>query len=142
MLQAVKFIGLGPFVRTPKEIAYYMNLNNPRVVRELRYRFKEKTIIYGIRCQVDNLIYIGSSFAPSLRFHQHFVTGYHSNTRLQEAIALHGLSKFTVHVFEIIEFPSTAKYADRKATLLQVEQRYLDHFPMVQKYNSINASNK
>ena len=55
---------------------------------------------------------------------------------------LHGLSKFTVHIFEIIEFLSTAKYADRKATLLQAEQRYLDLFPIVQKYNSINASNK
>ena len=141
MLQPAKLIGTSSFVRTPKEFAYYMNLDNPRILRALRYRFKEKTIIYGIRCQVNNQIYIGSSFAPSLRFHQHLVTGFCSNTLLQRAIKSHGLSNFTVHIFEVVDFPSTASYMDRKAILLQVEQQYLDYFPAAQEYNSINAYN-
>ena len=124
----------------PKDIAYYMHLDNPSVVKKLQNRFKDKAIIYGIRCQVDNMLYIGSTLTPSLRFHKHLVLGSRSNASLQAAIAKHGIARFTVHIFEIVDLPLQVSYQKRKSLLVKVEQQYIDSVPKRKLYNSINAS--
>lgn len=118
---------------------YYTRLDNTRVIRQLRYHFKDKAIIYGIRCHVTQMIYIGSTLAPALRFHSHLVTHEHSNLNLQADISKHGLGKFTVHIFEYVEFPVGSSYNEKMVILRKVEQQYIDRIPTKRLYNSINA---
>lgn len=122
----------------PEHIAYYMHLDNPDVIKALQYRFKNVPIVYGIRCQVNGLIYIGSSLAPGLRFHKHLITGERSNDALQAHITKYGLGKFTVHIFKVVEFPSDSSYAEKKTLL--ITQEYLNLIPVRRRYNTINAS--
>jgi hypothetical protein len=112
MLQAAKY--------------YYMNLHLSQVVDNLRFRFKSKPIVYGIRCRETGMMYIGSSFAPENRFHNHLVTGNHSNAALQADIQKYGLKSLTVHIFELVIFPAGMPFRDRPAHLHLVEQRYID----------------
>ena len=133
MLQSTKF------VRIPKDIGYVLNLDNPRNIKMLQYRFKDDAIIYGIRCQINNMIYIGSTMTPRLRFHKHLVTGESSNANLQDAIKEFGLGKFTVHIFEKVDLPFDTSYNEKQVILHKVEQSYLNRFPKRQKYNSINS---
>ena len=135
MLQATKYIGKW----IPKDVAYYLNLDNPGVITGLRYRFKKSAIIYGIRCRPDGMIYVGSSLAPGLRFHKHLITGEESNENLQDAISKHGLGKFTVHIFKVVDFPAHFAYAEKKTHLLKLEQEYLDMIPQKRLYNTSKA---
>jgi group I intron endonuclease len=123
----------------PAYIAYYQHLNDPRVVRALCYRFKGKSIIYGIRCKVTNMVYIGSTLVGHDRFYQHLISGKSSNTALQEAINMYGLSKFTAYVFEKVSYPVGLSYAERTDFLRKLEQMYIAKFSKFQLYNAKNA---
>ena len=135
------------FVRMPKDIAYYLHLDDPQQVARLRNRFKGLGIVYGICNQVNQMIYIGSSMNPSLRFLIHLCpkevttpdTVERSNSNLQEAITKYGLGKFKVLVFEIVDLPVDSTYMQKQELLRIAEQRYIDHFPKVQLYNKINS---
>jgi GIY-YIG catalytic domain len=105
------------FVRIPRDVAYAMNLDNQRNVKNLQYRFRNDAVIYGIRCQIDNMIYIGETTNPRLRFHKHLITGEKSNENLQAAIAKYGLGKFTVHIFMIVPLPSDSSFQEKKRLL-------------------------
>jgi hypothetical protein len=59
------------FTFIPKSVPYYMNLDQPGVLEKLQYRIRGKTIIYAIRCQITNMLYIGSSMTPGRRLYQH-----------------------------------------------------------------------
>ena len=138
-----KFIGKW----IPTDIAYYMHLDNPDVIKALQYRFKGLAIIYGIRCQYNGIrcqyngmMYIGSTLSPALRFHKHLNTGERSNEALQADIVKYGLGKFTVHVFKEVTFPPNTSYSDKKALLFKEEQHYLDLIPAKRRYNAINVS--
>ena len=107
------------FVRIPRDVAYAMNLDNPRNIKHLRYRFKGDALIYGIRCQINNVIYIGETLNPGLRFHKHLISGEDSNVNLQAAIAKYGLGKFTVHIFMIVPLPASSTFDEKKTILRQ-----------------------
>ena len=99
------------FIRFPPNVAYYMHLDHSRILRGLRYRFKDIPLVYGISCQVTQMIYIGSTNTPGLRFHNHLVTGENSNCNLQAAIKRYKLGKLTVHIFEIVDLSQIHKSA-------------------------------
>jgi len=134
MLHAVKF------VRVPKDVAFYLHLDNPNVVKALRYRFQHTPLIYGITCLVNQMIYIGSTQSPSKRFHKHLTIRdtQGSNKQLQAAIAQHGMHNFKLHIFELVRLPQEATYEEKQTLLRAVEQRYINHFPEAQRYNTNN----
>ena len=135
MLQAAKY-----FIAAPQHFAYYLHLDDPKVVRAMRYRFKNKSIIYGFRCHITRMMYIGSTLTPGLRFSEHLITGHHSNEALQEAMQVHGLSNFTGYVFKIVDVPKHLTTNQARAYLSKIEQTYLDKFPEEQLYNVIKSS--
>lgn len=131
----------GRFVnRIPDDIAYYLHLSDPRIIKKLQYRYDGKCVVYGVRCQIDNRIYVGSTLNPGKRFHNHLVSLGKSNSFLQAAISEHGLDSFTVHIFEEVIMPLDATYSVRKSILLQREQYIMNLIPQQQLYNKINAS--
>lgn len=130
----------GRFVnKLPRDIAFYLHLNDPKVIRKLQHRFAGQAIVYGLRCQIDNMIYIGSSLNPALRFHKHLISHTRSNTALQAAISKYGLGQFTVQIFEQLDLSMYNTYYDQKSYLLECEQRIMDMIPREQLYNSNNA---
>jgi group I intron endonuclease len=124
----------------PPYIAYYMHLDKPSIVDKLRYRFKGKSIVYGIRCRLTGKIYIGSTMLSATRFYNHLIAGQHSNEALQNAIKQFGLQHFVAHVFEVVEYPDGLTFHERKAYLLGREQVYLDKFSKSKLYNTRNSS--
>lgn len=70
--------------------------------------------LYGIRCIVTGMVYVGSTQD------QHLITGKSSSLALQQAIQSYGLSKFTVVVFEVVEFPTGLSYQSRKLHLVEL----------------------
>jgi len=135
------------FVRPPKDVAYYLHLDNPQQIARLCNRFMGQGIVYGICNQVNQMIYIGSSLNPSLRFQMHLTPKSqlspnqrdNSNTHLQMAISKYGLGRFKVLVFEVVDLPVDNTYMEKQERLRIAEQRYIDHFPKVQLYNKINS---
>ena len=83
------------FTWIPNHVTYYLNLDSPRVIRELQYRFKNSVLVYGIRCNINNMVYVGSTSDPRQRFYQHLVSGFKSNALLQADIAKYGVSHST-----------------------------------------------
>jgi len=113
-----------------------MYLDDPRIIRKLQYRFKHDAIIYGIRCQVTNMLYVGSTLSSSLRFHKHLITGEQSNANLQAAIVKYGLGMFTVHIFKVVSIPMGATYNVEKDILLAYEKEYILAVPSQRLYNT------
>jgi group I intron endonuclease len=109
-----------------------MNLHLERTIKALQYRYRGTAIVYGIRCQVNNMVYIGSSVVPAHRLLQHLVTGEKSNAALQADIAKDGIDKFTLYVFEEV---SMSELSDLRSK----EQHRMDQFPPQQLYNSIRS---
>ena len=128
------------FIRPPLYAYYYSKLHIAYVVNKIRYHFAGKAIIYGLRCRVTNMYYIGSTFDPRERIRAHLITGHSSNLALQDAISIHGIDKFNMYIFEVVTFPKGATYHERLKHLHRVEQSYLDMFPKAQLYNSSRAS--
>ena len=131
------------FYLIPSTVRFFKDLHLPRTIKNLQYLYRGKAIIYGIRCQITNMVYIGSTLVPGRRWHNHLVTGTNSNDALQAAIANHGLSKFTAYVFEgDVAFPAACwSKVDKLAFLHKVEQTYINRFPKAQLYNEVNSSN-
>lgn len=127
MLQAAKY--------------YSINLDLPRAVDNMRYRFKDTPLVYGIRCRATGMMYIGSTFAPQDRFHSHLVSGdsQRSWPELQNDISKYGIKSITVHIFELVEFPEDIPMWQHKAYLTQVEQSYIDKWPIHKRYNLRNS---
>ena len=123
----------------PTHIAYYKNLHLLSSFNGLIHRFRGQSIVYGIRCRITNMIYIGSTTNPIKRFNKHLVTGEKSNDRLQNAINKHGLEWFTVYVFESFKFDPKQSRDQRVLDLRKVEQKYIDMFPKSTLYNYINS---
>jgi group I intron endonuclease len=128
------------FTFIPNSVRFFKNLHMPRTIKNMQYLYRGKAIVYGIRCQVDNMVYIGSSLVPGRRFDNHLVTGKYSNTALQQAIQTHGLPQFTAYVFEEVKFPTNLTLNDKLKLLHQKEQYYMNMFPKAQLYNSIASS--
>lgn len=120
----------------PGHIAYYQYLHLYGVIKKLCYRFSGKPIVYGIRCVVTGMVYVGCTSSPQEGFFQHLVAPYSSNHSLQEAIGVHGLSKFVVIIFEVLEFPAEMSAIERKRSLLAAESRYIAKFPKARLYNN------
>jgi hypothetical protein len=120
---ADRFKPLHPYV------AYSMNLHMPNVISKLQYRFRNSSVVYGIRCRPTGMIYVGSISQPGLRFHNHLVSGDPSNPQLQEAIRTHGIDKFTVSIFNIVSYPSDFNIKQRNTLLRQSKQEVLNRFP-------------
>jgi group I intron endonuclease len=106
----------------------------------VRYTYKNKPIIYAIRNRITGMMYIGSSFIPSARFHQHLISKTNSNFELQQSISKYGLDNFTVYILEVVDFPSTLLYNERSKFLRKREQFFINQYPTVQLFNSINSS--
>ena len=127
------------FKSVPLYVCYYYNLHMITVINDIRYRFQHKPIIYAIRHRATGMMYIGSTFTPSLRFHQHLISGTSSNANLQAAMALHGQSKFVLYVLELVQIPNGLSRDQRKLYLLGREQHYMDRYSTDQLYNSSRA---
>lgn len=63
----------------PKHVAYARKLELTKSLNYIRYRFRDKHIIYGLLCRVTQMIYIGSTNTPQDRFGKHLVSGEGSN---------------------------------------------------------------
>lgn len=113
MLQAAKYFSTiptghpkphlrnGRFINpVPNSISYHKHLNDPDQVSLLQRMYRPFGIVYGLRCDINNMIYVGSSHVPGLRFSKHLVTHSRSNASLQAAIAKYGLESFTALVYE------------------------------------------
>ena len=120
---------------------YFINLQLPRAIDNMRYQFRDKPIIYGIRCRVTGKMYIGSTFVPQDRFYKHLIARdpLRSSPELQDDITRYGLESITVHIFEVVKFPKDMHIANRKDHLRSIEQSYLDRWPKHKRYNA-NAS--
>ena len=119
----------------PNYLTYYLNLQLPRVIRSIQYRFKDSVLVYGIRCNINNMVYVGSTTDPRHRFYQHLVTGHLSNDLLQADISKYGISQFTLYIFEVIQFPSGLNAVQKDQYLRKSEQNHIDNFPASQLYN-------
>jgi group I intron endonuclease len=118
-----------------RNVQYYMNLHLPRAVDNLRYRFRDIPIIYGIRCRVTGKMYIGSTLTPQDRFREHLISKTNSSPDLQADIKKYELSSFTVYILEIVQLPTHLSKSKSSSYLKQVEQTYIDRWPVVKRYN-------
>jgi len=130
------------YITQPKYHSYYINLHLKGAIDNLRYRFKDTPIVYGIRCSINNKIDIGSTLKPQDRFNKHLISAIGSNLALQDDIVKYGLDKFTVYIYEIVDIPSTFTRANKAMHLRLVEQRYINMVVKTKLYNAINSSNK
>jgi len=129
----------GRFVnKTPDAISYHMHLEDSKRLSKLQAMYRKYAIVYGLRSNIDNRIYIGSSLTPGLRFHHHLITASRSNFNLQAAIAEHGLENFTALVYAKFEW-NRNDYEGTKKFLLQQEQLIMDQFPREQLFNTNKA---
>ena len=122
-------------------IAYYMHLDSPKVIRGLRYAYKRKAIVYILRNTITDMLYVGSTLSPSLRFHDHFIAR-NTNSALQEAMSHDGVSNFVAYIMEEVVFPRGFTFNDKVKHLRVIEQSYMDKYPVEQLYNSIRSSSK
>lgn len=67
-------------------------------------------MVYAIKCEVNGMIYIGSTLIHGRRFDNHLVSGKYSNPALQPDLQQYGLDNFTVYVLELVKFPADLKY--------------------------------
>ena len=116
-----------------------MNLHLARTIKAIQYRFRNDVIVYAIRCQVNNMVYVGSTFIPARRVHQHLVTGEKSNDALQQDIKKYGIDKFTLHVMEILDVDGMS-HSHKSLYKRQREQYHMDKFPQAQLYNSMRST--
>lgn len=124
----------------PTHIAYYKDLHLDRIRSLIYFGLKPKPIVYGIRCRVTNMIYIGSTLHPYKRLFSHLETGNGSNIPLQKAITKYGLKYFNLYIFEILTVNTDESYAESIIRLRNLEQSYINKFTRVQLYNVINAA--
>lgn len=124
----------------PPHVAYYQDLSKHHVFNSLCQRFRNVPVIYGLRCVVTGMIYVGSTMVPQDRFYQHLVTGRYSNAQLQDAINTYGLSKFTAIIFEVVDFPPNLSYKERKTYMVEREKHFISKFPSIQLYNVLYKS--
>jgi hypothetical protein len=97
---ANRFKGLHPY------LAYYMHLDKSGIIARLQYRYRGLSIIYAIRNQITNKVYVGSTSEAGSRFHHHLVSGTPSNAYLQAEITKYGLNHFVVYILEVVSYPS------------------------------------
>jgi hypothetical protein len=133
---------MNQFYLIPSDVRFFKNLHLPRTIQNLKYEFRGSVIIYAIRCQITNMVYLGSTMIPGKRWHDHLVTGKHSNAALQAAILKYGISHFTAYVFERdIKFPAHLSTIHEKLAYLHaIEQTYINRFHQDQLFNAINSS--
>jgi group I intron endonuclease len=129
------------FYFIPNSVIYYMNLHLPRTLKGLQYRLRNDVIVYAIRCQINNKVYVGSTFTPGRRLHQHLVTGEKSNLLLQADIQKYGIDHFTLYIMEIVEFKPMI-FTQRTKYLREREQYHMNKFSQKQLYNSVRSSAK
>ena len=118
-----------------RNVQYYMNLHLPRALDNMRYRFRNTPIIYGIRCRVTGKMYIGSTLTPQNRFQKHLIANTHSSPDLQADIQKYKLPSITVYILEIVQFPTHLSESQYSSYLKQVEQTYIDRWPEAKRYN-------
>jgi len=120
-----------------RNVQFYMNLHLPRAIDNMRYRFRDTPIIYGIRCRVTGKMYIGSTLTPQDRFRKHLIANTHSSPDLQADIKKYKLPAFTVYILEIVQIPTHLSQSKSQSSsyLKQVEQTYIDRWPVAKRYN-------
>jgi group I intron endonuclease len=79
--------------------------------------------VYALWYSGSDSVYVGSSVNLASRALDH-IKNRQSNTYLQNAIAKHGLDKFSFYILELLP-EDCSSYDD----LLDLEQKYLDLFP-------------
>ena len=124
----------------PTHLAYYRNIHQVSVVNSICFRFKDKNIIYGIRCRANDMIYIGSTMNVITRIKQHLLILDHTSKPLQADVTKLGLQWFTFYVFEVVSFPNHLNYSQRQVYLHKVEQQYMDMIPKSKLYNVYRSS--
>lgn len=124
----------------PINVRFFTNLHVPRHFQNLQYELRGKALVYAIRCQITNMVYVGSSLTPARRLHNHLITGKYSSDVLQNALKSYGLSCFTVYVLEVVTFPNHYSIRNKLIHLHKVEQRHINKFPKDQLYNLVSSS--
>jgi group I intron endonuclease len=110
----------------------YTNIHVKSTTDLMKKELKKVSGIYAIAHNDSNKIYVGSSMDLSKRIINH-IENRSSNIHLQHAINKHGLSNFTVYVLDVLPTNDTLSLEDLSATLIKMEQIYLDLFN--NKYN-------
>ena len=118
---------------------FYMNLHLPRAIDNMRYSLRNTPIIYGIRCRVTGMMYVGSTLTPQNRFQKHLIANSHSSSDLQADMNKYGLHSITVHILEVVKFPANLSPSRHKSYLTQVEQTYIEQWPQAKRYNIRNS---
>jgi hypothetical protein len=89
-------------------------------------------LVYAIKCEVNGMIYIGSTLIPGWQFDNHLVSGKYSNPALQADLQQYGLDNFTVYVLELIKIHTDLSIKDKTNILQKVEQKHINKFPKKQ----------
>jgi len=119
-----------------RNVHYYMNLHLPRAIDNMRYSLRDIPIIYGIRCRVTGMMYIGSTSTPQDRFQKHLIAYTHSSYDLQADIEKYKLQSITVYILEKVTIPAHLSRFQRNSYLKRVEQTYIDRWPKAKRYNT------
>ena len=114
-------------------IATYTNLHLRETRAELRLKYKNRGLVYGIQNDIDKKIYIGSTALGYERLQTHLTYRPHSNIRLQNSITKYGLNNFTLHIFTVIEFSNALTSEQKKNLLLPIEQAHIDKYLPLKK---------
>jgi len=119
----------------PPALASYNNLHNSTNIQLIKNHYRDKGIIYGIQNNINNKCYIGSTAFSFMQIRDHLLrnNSKHTNIVLYNSIKKYGLHNFTLHIFNIIEFSKTFNTC-RKENFLFFKQKYLNMFPLKQKY--------
>jgi len=123
----------------PVHLAYYRNLHLKSTISSIKFRFRGQSIIYGIRCRMTNMIYIGSTSQSLVRFNRHLETGRYSNPSLQNDISKYGLESFTAYIFESLKIDDTMNKSQVTSFIRESEQKYINLFPKKLLYNRIDS---
>jgi len=91
--------------------------------------------IYKIECKINNKVYVGSSVDVELRMRKHkerLNRGTHHSPYLQSCWNKYGEGEFTFSVLEEID-------ARDRETIIEAEQKWMDHFISYDRANGFNV---
>lgn len=126
----------------PLHVASYDNLDNSENLSNIRQKYKDKGVIYGIQNKIDHKLYVGSTTNSFDRFKDHLLRkkSKHSNIKLRRAIAKYKLSNFRLIIFSVTEFQDNLNANQKKHIILPLEQKYIDMFNKTQIYNILPSA--
>jgi|SRR5690606_1747748 len=107
------------------------------VLKQVKESLALKSGIYAFVHNETHKAYIGSSINLAKRIScvrsPHHFKNLNSNIHLQRAFAKYGLKEFSLYILEFLPKDPNLSDVEHLATLIQLEQKYIDLFD--EKYN-------